>query len=109
MGADEVFGVVQENAEKVKACFQKFDLDGNGLISKDELFKVFKILDKSFIESDMDLMLNAADTNRDGKIDYEEFISWVFLENVEVDYSLRASEASSKPLAKGKAKAATAK
>lgn len=61
--------------------FRRFDQNGDGLISKEELRRVLCALDRSeFTEGTVDMVLGAADTNQDGKIQYEEFVSWVLQE-----------------------------
>mmetsp|Transcript_22915 Transcript_22915/g.52523 ORF Transcript_22915/g.52523 Transcript_22915/m.52523 type:complete len:193 (+) Transcript_22915:87-665(+) len=69
-------------AKKVTAIFKRFDKDGSGTISKDELTKVLKSLDyKTFGgldgEKKINTVMRMADTNRDGQINYEEFMNWI--------------------------------
>lgn len=56
------------NESNLKAAFQKFDLDGSGKLSCDEL--------TGLVGNDMDLvmdLINKVDKNQDGEIDFEEF------------------------------------
>lgn len=58
--------------------FKKFDQNGDGLISRDELTMVFKSLSgNKFDKKDVDALMSAADLNKDGKIQYKEFVTWV--------------------------------
>lgn len=50
-------------------CFQVFDRDGTGTISKDELRKVMKSIGESLTEAEIDEMLHFADTDGSGTID----------------------------------------
>jgi len=66
-----------EDAAVLAEVFKVFDLDGSGFIDRTELKAMMASLEtKSFRappEEEVDAMLNDADQNRDGKIDYEEF------------------------------------
>merc|ERR1711972_847358 len=63
--------------EKVVDCFKKWDTDGDGSISRSELERVLVLLNPSFTKKDMNMIFKQADTNKDGKIDYEEFTVWL--------------------------------
>ena len=54
-----------------------FDRDGNGLIDRDELKLVMQELGEKLSEEDIDEMIEEADTNNDGFIDYEEFARYM--------------------------------
>lgn len=63
----------QTEEEELRASFNVFDQDGSGAINKSELEKVMKNLDPAVTEDDLKEMMDEADQNQDGKIDYEEF------------------------------------
>ena len=60
------------NEEKLKDAFKLFDADGNGKISRAEIGIILH-LDKN--SKEMDNILVKLDTNKDGEIDFEEFIN----------------------------------
>jgi len=74
---EEQFGETGDNMEQVKAMFERWDADGNGTISKDELKQVFRALSSDMSDNDIETMLLAADQNADGVVDYKEFIDWL--------------------------------
>mmetsp|Transcript_890 Transcript_890/g.2052 ORF Transcript_890/g.2052 Transcript_890/m.2052 type:complete len:739 (+) Transcript_890:87-2303(+) len=58
-------------------AFRRFDADGDGHITREELAAVLKELEPTvWTDRTIDSLLNAVDTNRDGRIDYEEFVEW---------------------------------
>jgi calmodulin len=54
---------------------RKFDKDGNGYLTKDEIKQA---VGKSLSSKEIDELLKQADTNHDGKVDYEEFFKRFF-------------------------------
>uniref|UniRef100_A0A7S2CIH3 EF-hand domain-containing protein n=1 Tax=Alexandrium andersonii TaxID=327968 RepID=A0A7S2CIH3_9DINO len=58
-------------------AFQEWDVDGSGTISADELADVLLSLDPTFTKEDALKLFAAADMNKDGAIDYAEFMRWV--------------------------------
>ena len=75
MMARQIRETTQE--EELRARFQMFDRDGNGLIDRDELKLVMQELGEKLSEEDIDEMIEEADTNNDGFIDYEEFAHYM--------------------------------
>ncbi|OTF76059.1 Calmodulin-like protein, partial [Euroglyphus maynei] len=57
-----------------KAAFLVFDKDKNGYITRDELKSAMLMMDETITEKDLDELLKSIDHDRDGKINYEEFI-----------------------------------
>jgi calmodulin len=55
-------------------AFKVFDLDGDGFISASELRQVMTSLGDQMSEEEVGRMLQEADTDGDGKINYEEFV-----------------------------------
>lgn len=57
--------------------FKIFDLDHNGFISLTNLKKVAHELGETLTDYELSEMLNQADTNRDGQVDFNEFMDVV--------------------------------
>ena len=59
------------SGERLENAFKIFDKDGNGKISLSELVEVLR--GSSLDRKDMQDMINGADKNDDGEIDFQEF------------------------------------
>eukprot|EP00927_Polykrikos_kofoidii_P049380 TRINITY_DN43444_c0_g1_i1.p1 TRINITY_DN43444_c0_g1~~TRINITY_DN43444_c0_g1_i1.p1 ORF type:complete len:973 (+),score=143.50 TRINITY_DN43444_c0_g1_i1:171-2921(+) len=59
-------------------AFRRWDVDGDGSISLDELSCVVARLDSRWQRADIENLVRMVDTNRDGSIQYDEFLKWVF-------------------------------
>jgi len=55
-------------------AFKQFDKDGNGFIDASELKKTMRELGQNLTDDEIESMMKEADTNGDGKIDYQEFL-----------------------------------
>lgn len=60
--------------EEMKSAFGIFDFDGNGLISADELLRVFHNLGERCSVEDCRNMIAGVDSNGDGYVSFDEFI-----------------------------------
>ena len=59
----------------IRKEFQRFDVDGSGYITRDEVLEVLSVRTGTQISDDeATLIFQDADQNQDGKIDYEEFV-----------------------------------
>jgi hypothetical protein len=58
--------------------FQRWDKDGDGNISRQELAAIMKSLNESLSENEIDTIFSNIDTDSSGFIDYNEFVRWVF-------------------------------
>ena len=58
----------------IRKAFNEMDLDGNGYITKKEFKSVMRKQSAKYTETQMNAMIKEADTNGDGKIDYDEFV-----------------------------------
>ncbi|CAH1118911.1 unnamed protein product [Phaedon cochleariae] len=56
------------------AAFQVFDLDGDGFISREELKIAMDMIGEEITEDQLDHAIEVADTDKDGRINYEEFV-----------------------------------
>ena len=64
-----------EQVEELKAAFQAMDSNGDGFISKDELKSMLASLGEPVDEAVINEMIALADTNGDGKVDFNEFVA----------------------------------
>lgn len=64
--------------DKVLKAFKRVDLNGNGSIEEAELTELLEELDGTFSQSDIEAIIHAADFNKDGRVQYEEFVAWIF-------------------------------
>jgi len=60
----------------IAALFRQHDKNGDGTIDKKELFEVMKRVGLS--DAECENMFIEADLNKDGVIQYEEFVAWIF-------------------------------
>ena len=58
---------------ELKGVFQSLDQDGNGYIDANELVSACAALGMSLSRTEIDILLDEYDTNKDGKIDFPEF------------------------------------
>mmetsp|Transcript_22048 Transcript_22048/g.21744 ORF Transcript_22048/g.21744 Transcript_22048/m.21744 type:complete len:153 (-) Transcript_22048:39-497(-) len=64
-----------EEISKLKEVFISIDTNGDGRISKDELRdKYLSIMKESGTESEVEKIMNEVDTDKNGFIDYNEFL-----------------------------------
>merc|ERR1719253_2028425 len=61
----------------LKKVFRSFDADGNGLISRQELSELLLVLHPDSTQSQVDAIFTAADLDKDGFIEYDEFVTWI--------------------------------
>ncbi|KAJ0164890.1 Calmodulin [Colletotrichum tanaceti] len=61
--------------EELKNAFKVFDRDGSGTISAEELRHVLTSLGENMTPAEIDEMIQMADKDGDGSIDYDEFAS----------------------------------
>lgn len=67
-------------AEMVKEIFKKMDLNGDGVISHNELTECLTaVANASFTEGEVHELIRGFDHNADGNINFEEFVDWIFI------------------------------
>jgi len=75
----------------VEEAFKKWDITGDGAISKYELHAALTQLGMS--EAQVDQCFKSADLSRDGVLQYEEFLEWVFRDPAVVQqYCLKSAK-----------------
>lgn len=62
----------------VRLLFRMFDIDGNGSIDGKELQAIFNVLHPEWTPENVHKILQEADLNGDGRIDYDEFLTWTY-------------------------------
>ncbi|XP_064474224.1 calcium-binding protein E63-1-like isoform X2 [Ornithodoros turicata] len=68
-------GVKDDIMDDLMAAFKVFDKDSNGYISKDELKQAMEMIGEKLSDQELDSMLEATDTDKDGRINYQEFVT----------------------------------
>lgn len=63
---------------ELKKAFQVFDLNKDGFISRAELQSVLTKMGEKLTEKEVDEMMEKADKNGDGKIDYDEYVDTMY-------------------------------
>ena len=54
--------------------FNKCDVNGDGVLSKDEFFEIWRCIDDSIEESVLDAFFQMADEDGNGTVDFEEYM-----------------------------------
>ncbi|XP_059472850.1 troponin C, isoallergen Bla g 6.0101-like [Neocloeon triangulifer] len=70
--------LVEEDTEKMqqelREAFRLYDREGNGYITTDTLKEIFRELDNTITEEDLDEMIEEIDSDGSGTVDFEEFM-----------------------------------
>lgn len=61
----------------VRPFFKRFDRNGDGKLGRDEIKGLLDSLGEPCAPADLDNLFHAADTDRSGDINYEEFVNWL--------------------------------
>jgi len=67
----------RDSADKLRAAFKKYDIDGDGSIHLDELRKALTTRGEPMTNEEVDEFFKEMDKDGSGTIDFEEFISWM--------------------------------
>ena len=62
----------------MRSCFRSFDKNRDGKIDSAELDQVFREMGKVLSKADLDRIIQMADKDKSGALNYEEFIAQVF-------------------------------
>ena len=71
----EKFRSKYKNVNDVKAAFKRFDRNGDGAISKEELSAALKSSGESYSDIEVNAIFSLGDVDGDGEVDLEEFIA----------------------------------
>jgi calmodulin len=66
--------LTEEQIAEFKEAFQIFDKDGNGCITTKELGTVMRSLGQNPTEEELKSMIDEVDCNKDGTVDFKEFL-----------------------------------
>ena len=64
-----------EQINELKAAFQQMDANGDGYVTKDELKAMLSSLGEPVDDAVVNEMMNVADVDGDGKVDFNEFVA----------------------------------
>lgn len=65
----------KEERDEMAAVFRKFDLNNDGVISREELNFAYKNMNTNLTEEDIQDLVARIDSNNSGAVDYSEFIA----------------------------------
>jgi len=71
---EEILKASVDQMDDVRAAFRVFDYDNNGSISKEELREAMVNFGQRCTDEEFDFMFAQADKNRNGRIDFDEFV-----------------------------------
>lgn len=63
-----------DSEEEIREAFKVFDKDGSGYIDSSELRQVMTTLGEKLTDEEVDEMIQEADIDGDGQVNYEEFV-----------------------------------
>jgi Ca2+-binding EF-hand superfamily protein len=68
--------LTEQQLNDIRSEFNFFDRDGNGMIELPEFIELLTVLSPKTKVSSVEEGFNLIDDNRDGSIDFEEFVHW---------------------------------
>lgn len=76
--AEDLRGALLTPQDALRAAFRCWDKNGDGVISQGELKRVLKVTCPSMSDTQIKGLCRHMDTNKDGSIDYGEFVDFLF-------------------------------
>ncbi|CAG9863725.1 unnamed protein product [Phyllotreta striolata] len=64
----------EDLSSDLKAAFEVFDNDRDGFITKEELKTAMEMIGEAVTDEQLDQVIRMADIDKDGRINYEEFV-----------------------------------
>jgi thiol-disulfide isomerase/thioredoxin len=83
---EEVYAMDREvEEEALREVFSKYDADGSGAISRDELRAAARDFNLASTDDELDALIAKVDTDGDGEISFDEFVNAKIAKVIEVD------------------------
>ncbi|CAN0134881.1 unnamed protein product [Ectocarpus sp. 6 AP-2014] len=73
-----VGGMETDYEKEINGAFSFFDKNGDGQVDRQELAEIMRGLGDKLTDEEIDLLINAADKDRDGTISMKEFVTFMF-------------------------------
>jgi hypothetical protein len=84
---EKVRQIIRSSPQSFEDIFRSFDTDGNGYISEVEFRNAIRKLNLGITSREIDKIMEKIDTNQDGRIDWQEFMSK--FKNKELDVMMK--------------------
>jgi Ca2+-binding EF-hand superfamily protein len=72
-----IYGLRPDQLYEIQAAFHEFDLNHNGYITGDEMRQSLRRFQVRFSDLDIQRVLSQMDYNRDGRVSYDEFMTYM--------------------------------
>ncbi|CAB1111888.1 unnamed protein product [Ectocarpus sp. CCAP 1310/34] len=73
-----VGGMETDYEKEINGAFFFFDKNGDGQVDRQELAEIMRGLGDKLTDEEIDLLINAADKDKDGTISMKEFVTFMF-------------------------------
>merc|ERR1712062_202839 len=81
-----------EQKSKVRSKFATLNKDGDKTLSFDEMKKLLRKGNPNMTDAELKLLFDGVDKNHDGKVDFDEFLKFLFPDAVEEDKGVKGPE-----------------